>query len=156
MRQATVNLLADMGIQPGNLQTAMSLTAASASSDATRPVSAVTAPAPNSIVSGGNTMTVTGTASDTGGKVGGVEVSVDGGATWHPAVGREQWTYEWTPIAEGQAVIKSRAVDDSGNIEDLVTKDPVTTEHVTVTPQAIQNGPWCILQTATNTAFYKL
>ncbi len=40
---------------------------------------------------------ISGTATDTGGGVGGVEVSVDGGTTWHPASGRANWSYTWTP-----------------------------------------------------------
>ena len=41
---------------------------------------------------------ISGTATDTGGGVvGGVEVSTDGGTTWHPATGRGTWTYTWTP-----------------------------------------------------------
>ena len=52
-----------------------------------------------------------------GGRVGGVEVSVDGGATWHPATGRESWSYTWTPAVSGQVTVRSRAVDDSGNLE---------------------------------------
>ena len=51
--------------------------------------------------------------------IGGVEVSVDGGATWHPATGRQTWSYTWVPDALGPATIKSRAVDDSGNIESI-------------------------------------
>ena len=47
----------------------------------------------------------------------GVEVSTDGGATWHPAQGRANWTYSWTPGATGSATIKTRAADDSGNLE---------------------------------------
>ena len=44
---------------------------------------------------------ITGTATDTGGGVvGGVEVSVDGGTTWHPASGRASWTYTWTPTGQ--------------------------------------------------------
>ena len=63
-------------------------------------------------------MTVIGTATDAGGGlVGGVEVSVDGGQTWHPATGRETWSYTFTPSAMGPTIIWSRAVDDSGNIE---------------------------------------
>ena len=63
-------------------------------------------------------MTISGTATDTGGGVvGGVEVSVDGGTTWHPASGRANWSYTWTPGATGSATIKSRAADDSGNLE---------------------------------------
>ena len=62
-------------------------------------------------------VTITGSASDIGGVVGGVEISVDGGTTWHPATGRATWTYQWTPFALGPVTIKSRATDDSGNIE---------------------------------------
>src|SRR6185436_981025 len=60
---------------------------------------------------------VTGTATDTAGRVGGVEVSVDNGATWHRATGRASWSYSWTPTVVGPATIRSRAVDDSGNLE---------------------------------------
>ena len=61
---------------------------------------------------------ISGTAVDGGsGIVAGVEVSTDDGATWHPAIGRESWTFTWTPAASGTAVLKSRAVDDSGNQE---------------------------------------
>ncbi len=63
-------------------------------------------------------MTITGTATDAGGgMVGGVEVSTDGGATWRPADGTTSWTYTWTAAGSGTVTIKSRAFDDSGNIE---------------------------------------
>ena len=52
-----------------------------------------------------------------GGVVGGVEVSIAGGATWHPAEGTTRWSYSWTPATGGTPVIRVRAVDDSGNIE---------------------------------------
>ena len=48
--------------------------------------------------------------------VGGVEVSTDG-ASWHPADGGESWTYNWVPTAAGTVTIRSRAVDDSLNLE---------------------------------------
>ncbi|PYQ83302.1 MAG: hypothetical protein DMG03_14305, partial [Acidobacteria bacterium] len=79
---------------------------------------------------------ITGTASDVGGVVGGVDVSVDGGATWHPADGRETWSYTWIP-AGTSAVIRSRAVDDSGNLEvpgvgmSVAIQTPAQ-EHVTI------------------------
>jgi hypothetical protein len=45
-------------------------------------------------------------------------VSVDGGVSWHPAVGRASWSYTWTtPTTTGLVSILSRAVDDSGNLE---------------------------------------
>ena len=49
--------------------------------------------------------------------VGAVDVSTDGGQVWNPASGREQWTYQWLPTASGTFTIKTRAVDDSGNLE---------------------------------------
>jgi Domain of unknown function (DUF4082)/Bacterial Ig domain/Purple acid Phosphatase, N-terminal domain len=117
MQQATVNLLADMGVQPATLQAG--LTPASASSDVTPPTSTITSPANGGNIPNGSVVSVTGTATDAGGgAVGGVEVSVDGGNTWHPARGRENWSYSWTSTTTvGSYTIRSRAVDDSGNLE---------------------------------------
>ncbi len=117
LQQATVNLLADMNAQPATLQAGLS--AASASTDTTPPTSAITFPSGGAVIDPAlGTVTISGTASDTGGGVvGGVEVSTDGGATWHPANGRGSWTYNWTPAVFGTAVIKTRAADDSGNLE---------------------------------------
>ena len=116
MQQATVNLLADMGVQPGTLQTG--LVTATASSDTTAPTSAIAAPAAGASLPLGAAVTISGTAADTGGVVGGVEVSVDGGATWHPASDRSPWAFAWTaPSTASQVTIKTRAVDDSGNLE---------------------------------------
>jgi hypothetical protein len=115
MQQATVNLFADMQVQPASLQTG--LVAASASTDTTRPSSTIASPANGANIPVGVPRTISGTAADTGGVVGGVEVSVDGGATWHPAQGRGSWTYSWTPAAPGSVSIRSRATDDSLNTE---------------------------------------
>ncbi len=115
MRQATVNLFADMGVQPATLQSP--LVAATASTDVTRPTSAITAPAAGASVPAGQAVTIRGTARDSGGVVGGVEVSTDNGATWHPANGRGSWTYAWTPKTTGTVTLRSRAVDDSGNLQ---------------------------------------
>jgi hypothetical protein len=114
MKQATVNILADMGAQPATIQSPQ--TAASQSTDSTRPSSSFTAPPSNVQMS--SAITINGTAADTGGGVvAGVEVSVDGGVTWRPATGLATWSYTWTPATVGTATIKSRAVDDSGNLE---------------------------------------
>ena len=115
MQQATLNLFADMGVQPVTLQG--NLVPATASTDAVPPASLITFPAPNANLQTGVPVIITGTASDNGGHVAGVEISVDGGATWHPASGRENWIYNWTPTAAGNVTIKSRAVDDSGRLE---------------------------------------
>jgi hypothetical protein len=115
MQQATVNLLADMGVQPATLQAG--LVGASASTDIAAPSSSISSPSAGASLPAGSAVTISGTAADSGGVVGGVEVSTDGGTTWHPATGRGSWTYTWTPSAAGAVTIKSRAVDDSGNIE---------------------------------------
>ncbi len=116
MQQATVNLFADMGAQPATLQAG--LVAATASGDAVAPGSTITSPTGGGTVQGGTTVTVTGTAADTGGgNVAAVEVSVDGGTTWHPAVGRNTWSYTWAVSGAGPVTLKSRAVDDSANLE---------------------------------------
>jgi chitodextrinase len=105
-----------MGAQPGTLQPG--LVAATASTDHTAPTSTITSPSPGALVSNGTAVTITGTATDGGGGVvAGVEVSVDGGQTWHPATGRASWSYTWVPDGLGSVTIKSRAVDDSGNLE---------------------------------------
>jgi hypothetical protein len=116
MQQSMVNLFADMKVQPGTLMSGM--VAATASTDTVKPVSTVTAPVAGQNLAINKAVTVTGTAVDTGGKVGGVEVSVDNGATWHPAQGtRESWTYSFTPRVAGALTLKSRATDDSVNTE---------------------------------------
>jgi hypothetical protein len=112
MRQATINLLADMGVQPATLQS--SLLAANPSTDTTAPQSTITPPG---AVETGQLVTLAGTASDVGGVVAGVEVSVDNGATWHPATGTTSWTYSWEPSTAGARVVRTRAVDDSGRLE---------------------------------------
>ena len=116
IQQATVNLLADMGVQPSTLQSG--LVAASKSTDTVAPTSTITSPTAGASIQSGTTVTITGTATDSGGGVvAGVEVSVDGGTTWHPATGLSTWSYTWTPNGLGLLTIKSRAVDDSGNLE---------------------------------------
>lgn len=122
MQQATVNLLADMGnVQPVTLMPG--LTAATESTDTTPPTSVITSPAPGATIANGSTVTVTGTATDGGGVVAGVEISTDGGNTWHPvttmspAATTVNWSYTWAPTGTGQVTIQTRATDDSGNIE---------------------------------------
>ncbi|MCA6117922.1 DUF4082 domain-containing protein [Bradyrhizobium sp. WSM 1738] len=113
VQQAMVNLLADMGIQPATLQSG--LVAATASTDTTAPTSTIN---PIASFTAQSTVTISGTASDLGGGViGAVEVSTDGGLTWYNAIGDENWTYTWSPQVAGTYTIKSRAVDDSINLE---------------------------------------
>lgn len=115
MQQATVNLLADMGAQAQTLQT--HLVPASPSADTTPPATQIASPAPAAALRLGKQLAITGAASDTGGVVAAVDVSVDNGKTWRTATGTANWSLSWTPTATGPADIRSRAIDDSGNIE---------------------------------------
>lgn len=115
MRQATVNLFADMNVQPATLQGGLVL--ASMSNDLTAPAITLTSPGGGSTRVVGEATLITGTASDVGGGVvGGVEVSVDGGRSWRRATGRGEWSYSWTPAQPGAIDLLARAVDDSGNL----------------------------------------
>jgi Domain of unknown function (DUF4082)/Bacterial Ig-like domain/Bacterial Ig domain len=130
VQQSTLNLLADMGVQPATIQPG--LVATTASTDLTKPTSSVSSPVGGTSVTSGTTLTITGTASDAGGgMVAGVEVSTDSGATWHPVTsGTTSWSYTWTPGATGTFTIKSRATDDSAN-----TESPGAGVSVTVKPR---------------------
>jgi hypothetical protein len=115
MQQATVNLFADMHAQPATLQS--NLTPAIGSTDTTAPAATIATPAAGANIQSGSPVTISGTATDTGGVVAGIEVSTDGGATWHPATGRSSWSYTWQSGGFGAVTIKVRAIDDSGNIQ---------------------------------------
>jgi len=135
MQQATVNLFADMGVTPATL--IPGLAPAAASSDTTPPVSIITSPVSGATISG--QLVISGTASDSGGVVGGIEVSTDSGVTWHQATGTTAWSYSWTPIGSGTFTLKSRAVDDSGNIEVPSAGISVSTSY-TITSFQINSG----------------
>ena len=119
-----MNLFADMGnVQPASLTTP-GVTAATPSTDTTAPTSTITSPSQGANLSNGSAVTISGTATDAGGGVvAGVEVSTDGGSTWHPVTTMSAastsvtWSYSWVAHGSPSATIESRAVDDSGNLE---------------------------------------
>ena len=116
LQQATINLLADMGAQPGTLMAGM--IRATQSTDTLAPISTIISPLAGAAIASDTDVTIRGTAQDRGGGVVAVvEVSVDGGITWHRATGRESWTYTFTTRSSGPFTIMSRAADDSGNVE---------------------------------------
>jgi hypothetical protein len=116
MKQATVNLFADMGVQATTLQAG--LIGASISADALAPTSTITSPSNGANFTAGSAVTIAGTATDSGGGiVSGVEVSVDNGATWRPATGATSWTFSWVVSGNGTVTIRSRGYDDTGNME---------------------------------------
>jgi hypothetical protein len=86
--------------------------------DTTPPTSTITSPKAGAAVLTGTAVGITGTASDAGGgTVARVDVSVDGGATFSAATGTTSWSFIWTPTTPGPAMIRSRAVDNSGNVQ---------------------------------------
>ncbi|MCB5293239.1 DUF4082 domain-containing protein [Arthrobacter sp. SO3] len=139
MQQAQINLLADMGAQPATRDAALS--AASASSDKTAPAVAVSSPADGTTMPHGSSVTVSGTANDTGGIVAGVEVSTDGGNSWHPAQGKQNWSYTYIQKGLATAAIQVRAVDDSANIGAPVTRNLQLTGPYSVFGQQVPDVP---------------
>jgi N,N-dimethylformamidase beta subunit-like protein/uncharacterized protein DUF4082/Big-like domain-containing protein len=133
-RQVTLNVLADMGAQPATI--AAPLVLASPTTDTTPPTVVLTTPTASSSITVGVPVTISGTASDVGGVVAGVEVSTDGGATWHPATGTTSWSYQWTPTVSGSPTVEARATDDSVN-----TSAPVSV-HVTVLARGCPCSIW--------------
>ncbi|MBD7958560.1 DUF4082 domain-containing protein [Microbacterium sp. Sa4CUA7] len=120
MQQAQVNLLADMGAQPGSLMAG--LVPASPSTDTTPPTTVILTPAAGQQITHGSTVTVTGTAADAAGVVAAVEVSTDGGTSWHAADGTTSWSYTYLQQGNVQAEIRARAVDDSVNFSSVGTR----------------------------------
>src|ERR1700720_4111867 len=103
-----------MGVQPATLQAG--LVAAVKSTDTTPPASGISSPLNGASYTAGQPVLISGFASDIGGQVAGVEVSIDGGVTWHRASGTTSWTYTWTATTAGTTyTVASRATDDSLN-----------------------------------------
>src|SRR5262245_49218026 len=94
------------------------------------PTSTITFPTEGATITAIPPITITGTASDNnGGSVVKVEVSVDGGANYSAATGTNAWSFNWTPGALGPVTIKSRAFDNTGNVQ-----NPPAEIHVTKGP----------------------
>jgi hypothetical protein len=93
------------------------------------PISTIAFPPDKAIVPAGTPVVITGTASDAGGgSVVRVEVSVDNGATFSMATGTNAWSFNWTPNSPGPVTIKSRAVDNTGNMQNPPAEISVTVD----------------------------
>ena len=143
MQQATVNLFADMGVQPGSLMTG--LVAATASTDVQAPVPVISSPLNGATVTANTAINISGTATDAGGVLAGIEVSVDGGNTWTVATGTTSWSFSWTPATSGTANIRVRGFDDSGNMSVPGAAGSSTNINVTVSGGA-QAGTYSVFQ----------
>ena len=114
MQQATLNMLADMNVLPTTLMPG--LVQPTKSTDTTAPVVSVVTPASGATLGNGSQVTVSGTATDAGGVVTTVEVSLDGGTTYHRATGTSSWSYSGVLSGVGARAINVRANDDSANL----------------------------------------
>mmetsp|Transcript_25821 Transcript_25821/g.60984 ORF Transcript_25821/g.60984 Transcript_25821/m.60984 type:complete len:216 (-) Transcript_25821:22-669(-) len=139
LQQATVNLFADMGVQPACLHPR--LVPAAASLDVEAPTVVFVSPRPGKLFQDDEPVKVSVAAWDvSGGQVASVEVSVDNGVSWHPALRESDeaatataWPAEveqeapslslWTASLVAQATqgspvvrVLARAVDDSLNL----------------------------------------
>lgn len=115
-KQATANVLADMGVVP-TLYTGSDSLIISSPADTQKPTSNIVSPTAGASIPYGSEYVIQGTATDTAGQVAGVEVSTDGGTTWQRADGRSSWSFRWSADVAGAATIKARAVDDNGNLQ---------------------------------------
>ena len=108
MQQATLNMLADMGVQPATRQS--DLVSAGASPTRCRVTTITITRRPGRPDPGATPVTITGTAADAGGgQVAWVEVSVDDGMTWKRATGTTSWSCVVSlPSPLGQRTIRAR------------------------------------------------
>ena len=106
--------------------------------DAAAPSSSVTIPADLAALNSttaANPFAINGTAADNAGVLG-IEVSMDGGGTWHSASctgcpnAAVTWQYNWTLPADGNYTIRSRAIDTAGNVESPAAGNAVTLDRV--------------------------
>ena len=155
MQQATINLLADMGVQPATLES--DLVAGVQPHYTSPPTSTITSPSAGATFANGSTETISGTATDTGGGVvAGVEVSTDGGSTWHPVTTMSPantsvtWSYTWNAAGSGSVTLETRASDDDANLGPTSSGVPVTVNcpcsvfpasHVPFTTSANDSNP---------------
>jgi hypothetical protein len=126
----------------GNVQT-LSIPSVSVRIDKTKPTSAITSPATGANLGNGASKTITGTASDgaTGSGVDLVEVGVTpttpagSPTTWYTATDTSgagtwaTWNYVWTLPPDGSYNIKTRATDNSNNVQTPGTGNTVKVDN---------------------------
>ncbi|GAA1995068.1 DUF4082 domain-containing protein [Catenulispora subtropica] len=122
VKQATMNVLADMGVQPTTPTTGL-VRGTALPAGTPGPATTVTAPADGTTVQVLKPITMTGTATPAAGTVTArVEVSTDGGTTWNAASttptagGAVSWSYPWTPASTGTVQVQVRSEDDNADI----------------------------------------
>jgi DMSO/TMAO reductase YedYZ molybdopterin-dependent catalytic subunit len=95
--------------------------------------SRIDAPVPGAVLTRGTRTWIAGVAFGGDRGIRAVEVSVDGGTTWHPARLKSAmgdhtwvlWALEWTPAATGPATLMVRAIDGTGTRQPVGPKPPL-------------------------------
>ena len=100
--------------------------------DTTPPQVSITDPSASKTVIS-TSYTIKGTASDAVSGLAKVEVSIDGGTSWHDATGTSSWSFV-AILALGANVVKAKATDNEGNIS-------APTAGVTLTCEATVTDP---------------
>ena len=126
MQQATVNLFADMGVQPATLMSG--LVAATKTTDTAGPTAdhRPRRPPARHVPTAARSPSRAPPPTPAG-MVAGVEVSTDGGATWHPATGTDGLDLQRRRTGSGTGAIQVRAVDDSANIGAVASRTVTVT-----------------------------
>ncbi len=124
-----------------------SFTTAAVSVDVTAPTSTIVSPVNGANLTVNLPVTVSGTAVDAGG-LNRIEVSVNGGSSWQTATGTANWTYTWTPATTGTILIKSRGIDNTGNIETAGSAIASNVISVNIVAASTNNCPCTIFSTA--------
>lgn len=135
-QQFTVNLFTEMGLVPATPQA--NLTVLPATGDLSAPVTQITTPLENADYAPRAPVVISGTVTDAGGIVGGVEISMNNGVTWTklPDAGFGEtinWSYTYNPLALGTYTVKVRSFDDLGNLENPDGASTELTRTFTVT-----------------------
>lgn len=149
-QQATVNLFGDMGAQPGSIMAGLIATATTP--DVTAPSTTIASPLHGATLPINVPVTITGTASDVGGAVSKVEVSLNGGSTWQLATGTINWTFAWTPTTGGSVNIRVRGTDNSNNVEVPGAAGTADNINVTISTVVDNTAPVTIISSPINGA----
>ncbi len=104
--------------------------------DSTPPTSAITSPSDLAYLRG-SSVTISGTSSDeiAGSGVSLVQVSTDGGETWHSATDTSgnnswaTWQYSWSLPVDNQYTVMSRATDQATNVQATPASITVTVDN---------------------------
>lgn len=100
--------------------------------DSTPPVTVIRTPGNGQTITS-TTYLITGTAYDATSGVQRVEVSFNNGVSWTNASGSTSWSYLWTPAGQGAYVIRARAVDKAGIVDNPGTAVNVIVDRVAPT-----------------------